>query len=570
MKKFIVVLCLIAVSVAALPVFAQEAKMYRTSFTAGDIPTIDPALVGDVIGMQLSDEMTVGLMRQNEIDGSIINGMAESYSVSEDGRVYTFSILPNVPWVRYNAETDAVEEVLDCEGNVRYVTAQDFAYGAERTLRPETASDYAIVATVIEGAAAYNQPEEGAVGDFSTVGVKVIDDYTIEYTFVDAGMFNLNIIAMNMLHAQPQWLIEGDACNEGFGEAWVEGGSYEGYGPFTLKEWIHDSVLTIVTNPFWKGTEEVPAPTIAGVSVSILDNSAVLSEYEAGNMDTAGLTAADYDRIIADPVLSQEILNVPGNPGTEFLIFNPTLAPTDDVRVRKALALAIDRDAVVSTLKAGLPAKSFIHPGVSGAPISTDPAFGASYDTEAAKELMAEYLEEKGLKPSDITLTLAYNTSESRKVFMELVQYMWTETFGINVELKSSEWKVYSAERQEGLDNVYRCSWVQDYMDANNFTKDVFLCGNSYQLVTDWPTVECVDTSDPLYQEYEKVILEAASELDPEKRIELYTRSDEILINEAAIVSPIYYYGGPILRKLNVHAPESLTGYDRWEKWTID
>ena len=87
----------------------------------------------------------------------------------------------------------------------------------------------------------------------------------------------------------------------------------------------------------------------------------------------------------------------------------------------------------------------------------------------------------------------------------------------INVELKNSEWKVYKVEREEGTSNVYRSTWVQDYMDANNFTLDVFLCGASYQAVTDWPSVGCVERDDPLFREYEEVVLTAARELDPEK-----------------------------------------------------
>ena len=87
-------------------------------FQSGDIPSIDQALVGDQIGIQLVDELTVGLLRQNEVSGAIENGMAESFEVSADGRVYTFKIRQGVPWVRYNAETDAVEEALDCDGKV--------------------------------------------------------------------------------------------------------------------------------------------------------------------------------------------------------------------------------------------------------------------------------------------------------------------------------------------------------------------------------------------------------------------------------------------------------------------
>jgi len=567
---------LISLMLIAMPVLADEAKYFRTYFGSGDIPSIDQALVTDFIGIQLVDEMTVGIMRQNETTGLLEPGMATEYSVSDDGRVYTFKLLQNVPWVRYNPETKAVEEVKDCDGNVRYVTAHDFVYGAERTLRPETASGYAYVANLIEGAEAYNTPVEEGEGtpvarpDFSTVGIKALDDFTIEYTFKEAGVFNLNILSMWMLHAMPSWIIDGDACNEALGERWTETGFYQGYGPFTLEEWVHDSHLTIIANPFWPGTEFVPKPKIAGVHYSLIDTSAALAEYEAGNMDEAGIPSADYDRIISDPAFKDQIKPSTDSVGTEFLIYNEWLPPTDDVRIRKALSLAVDKEAVVKTLKEGIAAPFYIHPGVDGAPKVEDyPDLGIMYDPEAAKALIDEYCKEKGIQPKDIVVTYSFNTSESRKMLAETIQYMWQNTLGITVNLKNSEWPVFKVERQQGLDNVYRSTWVQDYMDANNFTADVFLCGTGYSSVTDWPSKDCTDKSNPAYIEYEEVVKKAGKETDPKARAALYARSDEIIIEEEAIINPIYWYSSLVLRKPNIIAPETLTGYAHWEKWEI-
>ncbi len=117
---------LITILLIAFPVLAEDENIYRTNFNSGDIPTIDQSLVSDFVGIQLADEMTVGLLRQNEETGELDPGMATEWTASEDKLVYTFKLLEGIPWVKYNPDTDAVEEVKDCDGNIRYVTAKDF------------------------------------------------------------------------------------------------------------------------------------------------------------------------------------------------------------------------------------------------------------------------------------------------------------------------------------------------------------------------------------------------------------------------------------------------------------
>jgi len=288
-------------------------------------------------------------------------------------------------------------------------------------------------------------------------------------------------------------------------------------------------------------------------------------------MDESGIPSADYDRILADPSYADQIKTATDAIGTEFLIYNKWLAPTDDYRVRMALSLAIDKEAVVTTLKSGIVAPFYTHQGVDGAPKVEDyPDLGIMYDPEAAKALIDEYCAEKGIEPKDIEISYSFNTSESRKMMAETIQYMWQNTLGITVNLKNSEWAVYKVERSQGLDNVYRSTWVQDYMDANNFTADVFLCNAGYQSVTDWPSVDCTDKTDPSYVEYEDVLKSAGKETDPVARAALYARADEIIIEDEAIINPIYWYSSLLLRKTNIKATESIIGYERWEKWTIE
>ena len=151
------------------------------------------------------------------------------------------------------------------------------------------------------------------------------------------------------------------------------------------------------------------------------------------------------------------------------------------------------------------------------------PNLGIMYDPEKAKALLAEYCEEKGITPAEIEIVYAYSTSDQNKLRAEAVQSMWEKTLGIRVSLQNSEWAVFKVERKEGLANVYRSSWVQDYMDANNFTADVFLCpGGGYQEILDWPSLGCTDLSNPNYIRYADTIRTAGKESDPGKRAELY------------------------------------------------
>lgn len=521
-----------------------------------DFPTIDPSLAWDVSSIQLIDETTIGLTRQNEQTAQNELAMAREYTVSEDGLTYTFTIRDDVSWVRWNAIKGEVVQVLDCEGSPRMVDAYDFEYGFRRTMTPATAADYAFLqGWVIEGAQAFI---DGETDDFSTVGVKALDAQTLELTFLEPAVYNLSIAGLWFNHAMPEWLIDGDDCAEGHGDRWIETGFFQGYGPFTMKEWIHDSELTLVKNPFWPGDEVVPSPAIDAITWKILPTSSALAEFEAGNLDVTAFTASDYDRIMADPDYSQWLYPT-STLGTEFYSFNTQLAPTDDVRVRMALSMAIDREAMVQVLKSGIVAPYFCNPGAAGCPQVADyPDMGAKYDPEGAKAILQEYLDETGQTAADLNITLMFNTSEGHKLRAEAIQQMWKNTLGVEVQLINQEWKVFKVSRKEGNENVYRSSWVQDYPDANNFLKEVFADGGAYSDVVDWSNAE-----------FDALCAEAAKTADADARMALYAQAEQILIEQDVVIAPLAWYSDFVIVRPEVTAFVSLTGYDRYEKWDI-
>jgi len=555
----------------------EQKKVLYLSGGQSEPPSIDPVYSYGIAQVQLINEMSVGLFRQNVTTGEQEYGLISDYSVSEDGLTYTFTILPNIPWVKYDEASGQVIQVMDCEGTPRTVTADDFYYGLMRTLDPSAAAEYAYVVTpYLKGAADYN---DGTNTDPASVGVQVLDPLTIQYTFNEPAVYNLSIIGLWIAHAQPKWVIDGDDCNDGRGDRWTEQGLYVGYGPYTLKEWIHDYEMVLTKNPFWPGTSNIPQSKIDEIVIRYMDPATSLAEFEAGNLDVSGYPPGDFERIKSDPELST-MLAGSSTVGTEFYAFNTLLPPTDDVRVRLALSLAIDRQSILdNVIKEAEVAQFFTHPGAIGAPRADKfPDMGVKYDLEQAKALLNDYLTEKNLQASDLKIVLLSNVNELRKATAEAIIGMWKENLGINVDFVVVESAVFSATRKAGNENMYRSSWVQDYPDANNFLFETFGPGAGYSLVVDWgdgtqepnenqvqPSAEEIDR----YNRFMDLITRAGVEQDPEQRQQLYADAEQILTVEEAAVTPLYYYSGFLLIRPEIAYTDSVTGYDRWEMWDI-
>mgnify|MGYP001147797840 CR=1 FL=1 len=552
----------------AQPAEQPSGKVLLLSAGSSDIPSIDPSHSTQSIEIQVIGTTSIGLVRQNEETAEVETGAAASYDVSADGTVYTFHLLDNVPWVKWDANRGEVVKVQDCDGNDRVVTAQDFKYGVMRTLDPRTASEYAYVLTpYLKGADEFNSASTDDAEQLdalaAAVGVEVIDPQTIQFAFNAAGVYNLNLLGLWVAHAQPEWLIEGSDCTEARGDRWTEQGFYQGYGPYTLKEWVHDYYMTLVKNPFWPGTDTVPGAKIDEIKLTVLEESTALAEFEAGNLDSTSIPAGDMDRIIIDPQY-KDMVQQTFTLGTEFYAFNYQLPPTDDARVRKALSMAIDREAlVVNVVKGGNPAPFFTNPGVAGGPkLDKYPDLGVRFDPQGAKQLLDEYLAENGVTADQLQISLLFNTTEGNKQTAEAIQAMWKENLGVTVNLINQERKVYLQQRKEGKENIYRSSWVQDYPDANNFLFEVFGPGSGYQQVVDW-------YEGPGYDQFLELITSAAVESDPGTRMDLYAQAEKVMVEDEAIIAPLYWYSTPILVRPSVMDLSSITGYDHWEKWDI-
>jgi oligopeptide transport system substrate-binding protein len=546
-----------------------EMKTITLNMGPGDIPTIDPSLGTDTSSIQIAIETFVGLTRQHEVTNLVEPGMATEWSsvVNADGtETITFKLRDDITWVRYNGSE--VEQVLDCEGAPRVVNANDFAYGILRTLKPETASQYAYVLGMsMVGAGDFNG---GVTDDPTTVGVQVVDDFTISLSFLEQAAYNPAIAGMWIAYAEPSWIIDGDDCTEARGEKWTETGFFQGYGPYTLKEWVHDSTITLIKNPFWPGTAEIPQPKIEEVTWTMLDQSPSMAEYEAGNIDSVAVPLADMDRVKADPVLSAEYVVAP-NFCTYYYGFNTQAPVTNDVRVRRALSQSIDRQSLIdNVLKGGQePAQWFSRPGLAGAPTMADyPDLGVKYDLEAAKADLQSYLDEEGKTAAELDITLMFNTSEGHRKIAEAIQQMWKDALGLEVKLVNQEWAVYlDTIKGAATPQIYRLGWCLDYPDANNFIRENFGPNGSANPFTDG-----VPSGGVFYQneDFFAGLLEAARELDPVKRVDLYAALEQTLVYDDAVIAPIYWYTRNTLTKPYLTRTFSTGGHEHIEKWDVD
>jgi oligopeptide transport system substrate-binding protein len=547
-------------------------KVLITNFLSGDIPTLDPAVVQDLNSTNIDLEAFGGVTHMNEVTAQTEPGMATSWDVvnNADGtQTITFHLPNDVPWVRWNGKE--VEKVKTCDGKAdRMVTANDFVYGIYRNQLPANASPYAyLLGFVMKGASDFSS---GKTEDFSTVGVRAIDDFTLEMTFIDQVSYNLQIAGLWVAYAQPKWIIEGDCDGavQARGERWIEPGFFESYGPFTLKEWVHDDYVSIVKNPFWLGSESIPQSKLDEVVFKMLDEPAQLADYEAGNADiVSSPPLSDLDRIKADSVLSKELSISPGQ-CTYYYGFNTKAPVVDDVRVRRALSMAVDRQSLIDNVTKGgqQPAQWFVLPGLAGAPTLKDhPDLGIKYDPEKAKAELQSYLDEKGVTADSLDLTLQYNTSTGHQAIAEAIQQMWNSVLGVNVKLVNQEFRVHlDSIKSRDTPQIYRIAWCYDYPDANNFERDNSAVGGNQNPAQKGEPYGGFNWKN---DEYEKIVREAANETDPAKRVDLYAQAEQIAIVDDAIMIPIYWYTNLDLTKPYITRTYTVDGFEAYEKWDI-
>lgn len=467
--------------------------------SGGEPGSLHPALAQGTHESIILDHIYEGLMKRDE-NNKIVPGMAESYTMSDDGLSYTFTIRDDVKWSNGDA-----------------VTAKDFEVAWKYALDPETASDYAFQLYYLEGGQAYNE----GTGSADAVGVKAIDEKTLEVKLATPTAYFLELCAFYTYYPV------NTALQEEMGSEWSHDGStFVCNGPFALTAWNHDESVELVKNENYYNKEAIKLDGI--VFYISEDQNTMWQMYENGEIDI------DFD--LPTDVLGQ--LKAEGNAelateaelSTYFYRFNTTEKPFNNVKIRKALTMAVDRQLLIDEVVQGgqFPAFAIVPEGIADATGDFRQNGGDYFkeDVEEAKKLLEEGLAEEGL--DSLEFTILYNTSEAHKKIAEAIQQMWNENLGVNVTLENTEFQV-KIDREHALDyEVARAGWVGDYVDPNTFL-DIY---------TSWSTQNDTGWASDAYDE---LITKAAAEFDVTTRMGYFHDAETMLMEDMPIM-PLYYY----------------------------
>lgn len=472
---------------------------------------LDPQAITGVTEAKLTMALFEGLLAPDPHDLHPGPGVAESWEISPDGLTYTFHLRANAKW---------------SDGSP--LTAQDFLDSWRRMLSPKFASEYAyLIYNFVVGARDYY---EGRLTDFSKVGFTALDEHTVVVRLINPTPYLLNIIACHQSwFPVPLKAIAAAGPTDAKKTGWTKPGKIIGNGPFMLKEWSPRQRITVVRNPNYWDAATVKLDAIEFYPID--DLSAEEAAFRSGQIDvTDSLPPTKIDTYRRERA---DVFHLDPYLGVYFYRCNVTKPPLTDKRVRRALALAIDREAIVKNITRGgqTPAYAVTPPGTAGytsqatLPGGTTPAAREAALAEA-KRLLTEagYPGGKGCPP----IELLYNTSETHKAIAEAVQQMWRTNLGVEVRLTNQEWKVYLSSQHSHDYQMARAAWIADYEDPHVFL-EIWSSDNGNNN-TLWANAA-----------YDRLLQTALAAKTREERYATYQLMDAILVDECPII-PIYYY----------------------------
>lgn len=468
-------------------------NIFRLNFS--DPPTFDPALVTDTTSASIIVEIFSGLVTLNK-ELEIIPDLAESWEISENGKTYTFKLREGIKF-----------------SNGDDVTAEDFKWSIERAANPDTGSlnaevylgDILGVKEVVESGGSIKE----------VFGVKVINSRTLEITIDEPKTYFIAKLTYPTAFVLNKEYIEKN------GESWID--NPVGTGPFILSEYQIGQTLKLKKNINYWGEKA----KVDGIIMN-LAGGVSMAMYENDEIDITGVGLADLERV-KDPndPLNRDLVNVPPQFSLNYIGFNVNIPPFDDVNFRKALSYAVDKEIIADKVYSGLtkPSYSIIPPGFPGYSPSIK---GIEFNEELAKEYLAKSKYSDPSTRPRIIVTIP-GTGGSPGLDTEIISDMWNETLGIDVEIQQVEWATYLQDMNRKRLQLWAGSgWQADYADPQDFIDVLFHSQSD------------VNHGNYSNSEVDKLIIEARTEIDNNRRFLLYNQAEQIIIDEAAIF-PLWF-----------------------------
>ena len=473
-----------------------------------DPGTLDPHNAsGDWENRVIGDYLE-GLVTEDP-EANPVAGQAESWEMSEDGLVYTFHLRDGIQW------TDGEP-----------VTAEDFVFGFQRLFDPATAAEYAYLQFPIKNSAAFNA---GEITDPSQIGVRAIDDKTLEITLENPTPYFLDALMHYTAYPVPKHLID-EVGNE-----WTSIENIVANGPYKIVEWVPGSYVRSEKNADYWDAENVQIDEVYYHTQE--EETAALNRYRAGEFDILTDFPADQLAWINE--------NLPGQAhvapflGVYYYVMNQSEPPLDDVRIREALSISVMREVIgTEVLGTGeLPAYGWVPPGTGNYEgVEQYMPEWASMPYEERVARAQQLLTEAGYGPDNpLNLQLRYNTNEAHQRVAVAIAAMW-EPLGVNVEMFNAETAVHYDALEAGDFQVGRAGWLLDYSDPSN-TLDLLKTGQEQNGTMNWFN----NYGRYSNEQFDELLDQAAAETDLAARAKLLGDAERIAMDEFAAI-PIYWY----------------------------
>ena len=481
-------------------------------------PVVDPGLATDKNSVALLANIFDGLTRPT-IEGEVEAGIAESWEVSEDNLTYTF-------YLRESNWNDGTP-----------LTAADFEYSWKRVLNPETGSPGAAELFIIQGAEAYSQGE----GSADDVQVKALDDYTLEVTLTEPKPQFLELTGrLPELYPVPQ-----EVVNENIDWATDAGELFLNNGPFMLTEWVHQSDYVLSKNPNYWDSENVQLETI---NVQVVESMATANTmYLNGDINYLGMPFHTISPEMIDVHKGSGDLKVSDMAAFYNYAMNVTDEHLSNVNIRKALALAVDRQSLIDNVtKAGqTPALRIVGPTATNS--TQEVAYFEDADFDKAREYLAIGLDELDLNDaSELKLSMSTNVSEEHSAVAQFIQAGWKEELGIEVTIETTDFQVHLADMSQLNYQLGRRGEGYEYSDISSFLEQYYSTDNGRNQ-TGWED-----------EDYQGLVEAARSEQDSVKREELLLEAEAIFMDAMPVV-PLYFYTNAYVVNDDVHNMEMDT-----------
>ena len=462
---------------------------------------LDPHVVTGIYEYRIMLSLFEGLLTLNPYTLEVEPGAAESWTVSDDGLIYTFTLRKDGKW-----------------SNGDPVTASDFVWSWWRTLQPALGNLYVFMLFPVENAERYFNQE---INDFSEVGVKALDDYTLRVELANPTPYFLQLMAHHSTWPVHRPTIEKFGQPDESYTQWTRPGNLVGNGAFVLTEWKLNRHVMVRRNKLYWDNENVK---LNGINYYPTENRTTEERmFRAGQLHFTYETA--IDRIPYYRENSPELLQIAPYMGSYIYRMNTRLPHLADVRVRKALAMTIDRELLIENVLNGLftPSYAITPPGLLG----YYPPKLFSYDPDQARQLLAEagYPNGEGFPVT----VVQYNTDEQHRKVAIAVQQMWKDELNIDITIQNYDWKVYLDNESTNNFEISRGGWIADYVDPNSFL-DMWVSDSGLNR-TGWNS-----------ERYDDLILrEAPAAIDKEMRYQKFFEAETMMMEDMPFI-PIYTY----------------------------